>query len=315
MTRTTAGFVDPESGPGLTADDAVGVMDELAALIGDALGRPVRLVLGSAAPPADGPVFHAYDGSGAVVAVARWALDPVSAQLLLAEAAVLAAVGEVAELGSPLVAPRLVALTTWHGGPLLVEEAGPPPYASRPPTREERRAAELAVARLVTPADLDRSYAAELRTALARLEPSSVTERLAATFELLAERHDLDALPRGAWHGNWSPTTIAAAAAGGGRVLAWGWERFAVNRPLGFDTLHFRLAQLRLRGRSAGVGAVLVREAAELLTEWPVRPEDRECVARLLLLELAVRELREVGERQAPVSWAADWLAPTLFSV
>jgi hypothetical protein len=312
MTASTAGSGLPEPGPALTAGEALGVVDELATLIGDALGRPVRLVLGSAVPPVDSPVFHAYDGAGAPVAIARWALDPGSAQLLLDEAAVLAALEEAAERGSPLVAPRVLVLTTWRGRPLLVQEAGAPPYRTRPPARAALLAAERAVARLVTPADLDRSYATQLRTALAGLEPSSLTERLVATLGLLAERHDLEALPRGAWHGSWSPDTTASCAAGGGRVLAWGWERFAVNRPLGFDTLHFRLTQLRRDGRASGAGAALVREAPRLLADWPVPLEDRDCVARLLLLELAAREITEVGTRHAPVSWAADWLAPTL---
>ncbi|WGX96566.1 hypothetical protein [Nocardioides sp. L-11A] len=314
MTPSPVGTGAPEPGPALSAEEARGVMDELTTLIGDALGRPVRIVLGSAVPPADTPVFHAYDGSGAAVAVARWALDPVGARHVLDEAAVLATVAEAAEQGSPLVAPRLIALTTRRGRPLLVRETGVPSYRTRAPGREALLAAERAVARMVAPADLDRSYATELRAVLEGLEPSSLTERLTTTFGLLAERHDLERLSRGAWHGNWSPATTAACAAGGGRVLAWGWERFAVNRPLGFDTLHFRLVQLRRVGRSSGAGAALVREAPQLLAAWQVRPEDRACVARLLLLELAAREIAEVGTRHAPVSWAADWLAPTLYS-
>ncbi|MDQ6526182.1 hypothetical protein RB608_21365 [Nocardioides sp. LHD-245] len=311
MTTATYGHGAPEFGPALTAEEARGVTDELTTLIGDALGRPVRVV-GTAVPLAGGPIFRAYDGSGAAVASARWALDPVTARRLLDEAAVLAQVAEAAEQGSPLVAPRLIALTTRHGWPLLVQEAGPPAYPTRPPTPEALRTAERAVARMVTTADLDRSYATQLRTVLEGLERSSLTERLTATFELLAERHDLDALARGAWHGNWSPATTASSAVGGSRVLAWGWERFGVNRPLGFDSLHFRLAQLRRDGRSSGAGAALVREAPRLLADWPIGAEDRDCVARLLLLELAAREIEEVGTRHAPVSWAADWLAPTL---
>ncbi|WP_436701470.1 hypothetical protein [Nocardioides sp. BYT-33-1] len=294
-------------------EDARVVAGELAELVADALGRPVR-ISGPTPSSAGGAVFRAYDGSGAPVAIARWAADPVAGRALLDEAAVLAAVAEAADEGAPLVAPRVIALTTRRGWPLLVQEAGMPAYRTRPPGREALLAAERAVARMVTPADLDRSYAAQLRAVLGGLPPSSLTERLIATLGLLAERHDLDGLPRGAWHGNWSPTTTASSAVGGGRVLAWGWERFAVNRPLGFDTLHFRLVELRRGVRSSGAGAELVREAPRLLAHWPVPAADRDCVARLLLLELAAREIAEVGARHAPVSWAADWLAPTLSS-
>ncbi|TNM38304.1 hypothetical protein FHP29_13590 [Nocardioides albidus] len=305
----THGVAAPEQiDPRTAAELDRPALAELAGLLGDALGCQVSI--GQPPPRQRGDVlsFPAYDERGRPRAVARWASSPESAAGLLAEAEVLAGLETWGE-GSVLVAPRLLALTRWRGGTLLVREWRAPSYPTRPPSRQERHAAERAVAALGTPADLDESYAELLRSDLLRLPPSPFADRLSATLDRLAARHDLDHLPRGAWHGHWAPGALAAA--GDGRVLVWGWRRFAPNRPLGFDTLHFRLAELRALPRSAGAGPTLIDEAPRLLARWHGRvvPES-EGVARLLLIELAARELREIGVRQAPVSWTADWIAP-----
>ncbi|GAA3660032.1 hypothetical protein GCM10022237_20000 [Nocardioides ginsengisoli] len=296
---------------------AVSGLSELTELVGHALGRAVRLTPHLTAIPYGGLLLQVRDRvpagaapAGSPVALARWGVDDATSASILAEASVLAALSSRADR---LVVPEVAALTTWHGRPLLVQEwrtaAGP----VRAPGARERRAAERSIVALASPAELGRSYADGLRGELRELEHTGFADQLLATLDRLAERYDLDALPRGGCHGAWSSRTLAAGP--GGSVLAWGWDRYRANRPVGFDALHHRLIELRGDSRSPDAGTALVAEAPRLLGRWHGRvvPE-ASCVARLLLLELAARELREVGPRGAPVSWLADWMAPTVFS-
>ena len=294
-------------------------LTELTVLVSRALGREVRLRPRLSAIPYAGLLFQVQDrapGPGdAPVALVRWAVDDATADRVLAEAAVLAALAPSSETGGhgPLVVPRVVALTTWHGRPLLVQEWRTPAGPARCPGARERRAAERAIVALASPADLGTSYVDGLRAELRGLEHPGFADPLLATLDRLAARHDLDALPRGGCHGSWSSRTLAAGP--DGSVLAWGWERYGANRAVGFDVLHHRLLELRGDSRSPDAGTALVAEAPRLLGRWHGRvvPE-ASCIARLLLVELAARELREVGPRGAPVSWLADWMAPTVFS-
>ncbi|MFB9767000.1 hypothetical protein ACFFOS_21635 [Nocardioides kongjuensis] len=286
------------------------VLDDLSDLVGAALECPVRLM---AQPGVPGETqFHVYDDQAHRVAVVRWADDPAGAQRILDGATALATL-EAHHHGSRLVAPRLLALTTWAGRPLLVQEWGATPYPGRVPTRPARYDAERVVVELATIADLDHSYAGDLRARLQGLPASAFGDQLLAALDELGKRHDLDALPRGAWHGSWSRRTVAAGAHGS--VLVREWDRYGLNRPIGFDTLHFRLDELRGELRWYGAGTALVEEAPRILARWHGRVVvEARCVARLLLLELAARELAEVGPGRAPVAWVADWIAPTLFS-
>lgn len=283
---------------------------DLADLVGAALERPVRLM---AQPALPGEAhLHAYDDQARRVAVVRWAGDEAAVPGLLDGATALATL-EAHHHTSRLVAPRVVALTAWHGRPLLVHEWCAAPYPGRVPSRPARLDAERVVAELATTADLDHSYARSLRSRLQALEPSAFGDQLLASLDRLTTCHDLDALPRGAWHGSWSRATVAAGPHG--TVLVRDWDRYGLNRPIGFDTLHFRLDELRGGRRWWGAGSALVDEAPRLLARWHGRVvAESRCIARLLLLELAVRELGEVGPGRAPVSWTADWIAPTLFS-
>ncbi|MBM7517767.1 hypothetical protein [Nocardioides nitrophenolicus] len=283
---------------------------ELADLVGAAVERPVRLLPQSGRPGES--LLHAYDEHARRVAVVRWAEDEAAARRLLDAASALATV-EAHHHGSRLVVPRLLALTTWAGRPLLVQEWCATPYPGRVPARGARYDAERVVVELGSTADLDRSYADGLRARLRDLPSSAFGDQLLAALDRLGAQHDLDALPRGAWHGSWSRATVAAGPQG--TVLVRDWDRFERNRPIGFDTLHFRLDELRGEQRRPAAGTALVTEAPRLLARWHGRVVgEARCIARLLLLELAARELAEVGPGRAPVSWTADWIAPTLFS-
>lgn len=286
------------------------ILDDLTDLVGAALECPVRL-LPQPGPPGE-TQCHVYDEQARRVAVVRWADDDAGARRVLDGATALATL-EAHHHGTRLVAPRLLALTAWSGRPLLVQEWCASPYPGRVPTRPARYDAERVVVELATIADLDHSYAGSLRTRLQDLPASAFGDQLLAALDQLGARHDLDALPRGAWHGSWSRRTVAAGPRG--TVLVREWDRYGLNRPIGFDTLHFRLDELRGELRWYGAGTALVEEAPRILARWHGRVVgEARCVARLLLLELAARELAEVGPGRAPVSWVADWIAPTLFS-
>lgn len=286
------------------------VLEDLADLVGNALECSVRLLPQPGLPGET--QYHAYDEQARRVAVVRWARDDAGARRILDGATALATL-EAHHHGSRLVAPRLLALTTRHGRPLLVQEWCATPYPGRIPTRPARYDAERVVVELATIADLDHSYAGDLRRRLLDLPATAFGDQLLAALDQLASRHDLDALPRGAWHGSWSRSTVAAGPHG--TVLVREWDRYGLNRPIGFDPLHFRLVELRGELRWHGAGSALVEEAPRLLARWHGRVVgEARCVARLLLVELAVRELSEVGPGRAPVSWVADWIAPTMFS-
>lgn len=310
MNRMYGVVAEEQFVPAVDAELDQSALAELAELVGDALGS--RVMITDRAPDqwGDVPSFLAHDGAGRILALARWGASAEHTERVVAEASVLAALESAGE-GSVLVVPRLLALTRWHGGTLMLREWGASSSPNRPPSRQERHAAERVVAALATPADLGGSYAEQLRAELLGLVPCLFADRLLATLDLMAARHDLDALPRGAWHGNWSRHAVAAV--GDGRVQVADWSRFASNRPLGFDPLHFHLAALRGHGRSAGASTILLNEAPRLLARWHGRVlPDSDCVARLLLIELAARELREVGPRRAPISWTADWITAML---
>ena len=95
----------------------------------------------------------------------------------------------------------------------------------------------------------------------------------------------LDDVAVGASHGDWSPQNLSVVQGG---VAAWDWERFAEDRPLGFDAAHLVLMQQLGRTPSGGN---LLRLAREELGPWQPSLDDARLdeLARLVLLDLLAR--------------------------
>lgn len=301
--------------PFVSIRDVLDLRDELAELVTAALDRTVSVDLlldGHPGSPLPHYEFGIYDAQRRRIALGRWAADWATSRHMVAEEAVLRLIETDADAPSRLVAPRVVVHTRHRGRPLLVLSELGSCAGGRAPSASDRRMVERYVSQLGRTSTPATSYSARLRAAIGALENSTFGARLAAALDRLVADGEPDSLPCGPWHGDWTPRNVVAAR--GGRIQVLGWSRFGHHRPLGFDTLRFRLEQLRGDTRAAGAGRTLLEEAPRLLAGWPVEAERAHCVARLLLLELAVREIHEVGIARAPVSWAADWIAPTIFS-
>ncbi|GIH71877.1 hypothetical protein [Sphaerimonospora thailandensis] len=107
-----------------------------------------------------------------------------------------------------------------------------------------------------------------------------------------------------AWHGDFTPWNVAAAA--DGRLLVWNWERFATGVPYGFDALHyfFHRCLRRMRPREAAA-ACLARSGRIIGTSTA----DARGVAAHYLITLADRHRRDGHEPLGPPS---EWLNPVV---
>jgi hypothetical protein len=156
-------------------------------------------------------------------------------------------------------------------------------------------------------------------------------ERGAAFSSLLGrlgERRGEAVLAFGSWHGDWTRSNVAPH---GGTVLAWDWERFGTDVPVGFDALHYHL-QDAITARRPPEQAVrhTVASAEALLAPFsamsgrgdlPGRAGPPEAgahgsatlTAALYLAELALRYLRDrQDEAGARLGQPERWLLPGL---
>jgi len=134
---------------------------------------------------------------------------------------------------------------------------------------------------------------------------------------VLIDRYGDIPLTFGAWHGDWSPWNMANVSGDDhspDKLLVWGWERFTLGVPMGFDALHHEL-QRRVQAETDARACVrdLVTQAPTLLDPFDVVPDGREATALLYLVDLAARYL---GDRQAEagarLGVLGTWLLPVL---
>ena len=287
--------------------------DDLRDRVGQLVGQEVQLAIHFGPPRANRkPVLQALDRDGRLVAVVKVAINDLTDGLVSSEAA---ALDMLVGGGRPaLEVPRSIAFTTWQGRSMLVQSALDLAGRHVVPTPAARAAAEVSVSGLAPAGPPLLAYVRGLEIRLAGLaDPAPVDDYLAALSRVL-DRVDLDRVGTGPWHGDWSPQNVAS---GVHAVAAWDWERFATNRPQGFDTAHFRLQQLLAGPASTQSGVSLLDEAPTLLSHWHRRdkPEQARGVILLLLLELAARYLAD-GQTGtgSPGSHAIAWIAPALES-
>ena len=238
--------------------------------------RDIALALHFGPPRANRkPVVQVLDRDGTLLAVAKVATNPLTVRLVTQETSALQQLAR-ARPGPVLTVPRLLAATTWEGAQLLVQSALVLPARPRVPTAAVRRAAEQELVRSTEGPST--GAAPWVRDLLAKLPPES------AGVPDPGARW-LDDVAVGASHGDWSPQNLSVVQGG---VAAWDWERFAEDRPLGFDAAHLVLMQQLGRTPSGGN---LLRLAREELGPWQPSLDDARLdeLARLVLLDLLAR--------------------------
>ena len=251
------------------------------------------------------PVLLVIEPDGALSAVAKLGVSPLSSKLIRNESAALQRLA-----AAPLqnvIAPRVLSAGDWAGGPLLVQSALPElgPEPADAVLRRERAAVEISqvggieLQRLETSPFLD-----VLQARVAKLpegQERGVADRTLACLRDAAA--DVE-FPVGSWHGDWTPWNHAAAPSHG--LLVWDWERFSSGVPAGFDALHFSgQVGAGLPGGPAAGLAVTRGELAALLGPFGVAAAAQEPVFALYLVELLVRYTEDA---QARMTYGRRWV-------
>lgn len=107
-----------------------------------------------------------------------------------------------------------------------------------------------------------------------------------------------------AWHGEFTPWNVTAAA--DGRLLVRNWERFGVGVPYGFDALHYFFHRCLRRMRPSQAAAACVAGAGRLLG---TSTADARRTAARYLITIADRHVRDGHEPFGPPS---EWLNPVI---
>ncbi len=258
------------------------------------------------------PVLLVIEPDGALSAVAKLGVSPLSGKLIVNESAALRQLA-----AAPLehvVVPRVLFSGDWAGCPLLVQSALPElgPVPADADARRVRAAVEISriggveLHRIETSPVLD-----VLGGRIAQLpqgEERHIAERALARLRDAAG--DVE-FPVGSWHGDWTRWNQAPAPAQG--LLVWDWERFCSGVPLGYDALHYsgQVGAGLPGGALAGLG--VTREALpSLLAPFGVSTRAQEPVFVLYLVELLVRYTEDAQTRMTYGRLWVDALTATL---
>ena len=263
------------------------------------------------------PVAKIYDDrTGQSRAVVKFGCTSLTRQLVAKEAGFLRALDGAGT--AALEIPSLIHEGTWGASSFVMQSVIRFPGRHRLPSPTLRVQAEQAVASTGTLAVgplRDGSYHADLSERLLALAGDPVSRTVAAAGHRLLEDLGDERISTGGWHGDWAPQNLCATESG---VGAWDWERWAPDRPCGFDSLHYRAQELLAGGGAPhSVGLDLIEQAPTLVA--PHQPElDRSSMRRLAalyLVEIGHRYLTD-GQRDTPsMAGRMDtWLVPALVS-
>lgn len=261
------------------------------------------------------PVAKIYDDrTGQAVAVVKFGCTPLTRRLVAREAEFLRGVDGRRPPG--LQIPSLVHEGTWGASQVVVQSVVRFKGRHRLPTPAARVGAEQAVIATGAPAVgalRAGSYGSDLSERLLGLDDDPVSRTVAASGRRLLEALADERVSTGGWHGDWAPQNVCATESGAG---AWDWERWAPDRPCGFDSLHY-LAQelLATSGASGSVGASVIEQAPTVMAPHQpgVRPAVLRRLAALYLVEIGHRYLLD-GQRDTPSAAGRmdTWLVPAL---
>ena len=284
----------------------------LAEFVSEHLQQDIIMAVHIGAPRANQkPVLELMDGTGRAVAFGKLGVNPLTDQLVRAETSALTV---LASRRLPHVMhPTVLARLSWQGHPLLLQSPLPVERATRPPAALVATAAR----EVAGPSETHRGYLSEsgffsrLSARLSSLPPSEVGELL--NNSLLALASERARLSFCAWHGDWTPWNMAAAA---NRLMVWDWERYDSEVPEGFDQLHHAFQSAVQRNpRGAPVHARKLVARAPQVLGWMDELTAR-ATTRLYFLEIASRYLKD-GQAQSGgrlghvLPWAAAALTST----
>ena len=284
--------------------------------LGEVLRSEVLLSMYLGAPRANRkPVLQILNPAGRTVAYAKVGIDPLTCQLVRAEAA---ALRRLATAGlKRTTPPQVLHDGPWNGLELLVQSPLPVDGRRwRPDIRRvlESQAEVAAIGRSTGERLAGSTYWASLLGRIQALPPSPAAGKLALSTARLA--HELGNVPLdvGAWHGDWTPWNTAQV---GDRLLVWDWERFGTAVPVGFDTLHWHLQSDLVERLADPLESArrCVSEAGQRLAPLGVTQGQARAAAISYLIELTTRYLgdrqSEVGARLGDVD---TWLLPAIAS-
>lgn len=259
------------------------------------------------------PVVYVFRPSGEPLAFVKVGWDPLTTDLVHAEAAALQLIGR--RRPQQIRAPELVHEGGWRDRRLSVSSPLPPDTRRYGDARKLPPVASmLAIAELGERQEralVDSSYWQTTLGRLTRLQEETDNPELEAIWDSVrtfARRSGRDRLPFGFWHGDWVPWNLGWH---GGRLFAWDWENASDGVPLGYDVLHFLFSVAftldRLEVREATRRS---RDGAPVLRSLGVSERAVPTVASLYLLELLLRYLdaSRLGAGSNP------WLLPGLYA-
>lgn len=263
------------------------------------------------------PVAKIYDDrTGQARAVVKFGCTTLTRQLVAKEAEFLRGVDGART--PVLEIPSLIHEGTWGASRFVMQSVIRFSGRHRLPSPTLRVEAERAVTATGTPSVAplrDGSYHADLSDRLRGLDDDPVSRSVAAAGHRLLEALGDERISTGGWHGDWAPQNLCATESG---VGAWDWERWAPDRPCGFDALHYFAQELLARdGASESVGSEMINQAPTMLApHQPGLPQSLlRRLAALYLVEIGHRYLTD-GQRDTPsLAGRMDtWLVPALVS-
>ena len=206
------------------------------------------------------PVLRLMDRRGSTLAFVKIGVDALTDARVRTEIHALEHLADNRPTG--LTIPTLIASGTWQGHSYAVLE--PVPTGSGPtkvPTGAARHIADSMPARRSDP--VRERWWSDATEVLHTGTGSATEARLRRASDALTVSVPEEGVPVGPTHGDFTPWNCFAGPRG---VSVWDWERFATDRPLGWDALHYAVS-LALRHRSRHTGLDTVRRRAADLTE------------------------------------------------
>lgn len=265
------------------------------------------------------PVAKIYDSrTGRACAVVKFGCSPLTGELVAREAQALRALQRLRD--PALEVPTLLHEGAWGASTYVMQSVVRFGGRHRLPSAVRLAAAEDAVVSTGTPLEgplRTSSYREDLLERVLGLDDDPVSGAVAAAGRQLLDVLGDEPVRTGGWHGDWAPQNVCATASG---VGAWDWERWAPDRPRGYDTLHFRAQEL-LAAAAAGtsdagtVGSDLLDSAPSLLARHQpgLDAQGARRLAALYLVDIGHRYLTD-GQRDTPsMAGRMDtWLVPAL---
>jgi hypothetical protein len=281
--------------------------DSIERHLGDCFGTDVRVgVLLGTRRVNQKPVLQVFDLDGGLLGYAKIGHNDLTAGLVRAEAAALAAVGGRNPRSFRI--PEVLGHGRWAGLEVLVmsDLTTDPREAVTPAARA---AAMCEVSSLLGTREQalgDSGFWARLRVESLRLVAETNGRRLGAAADAIDRAHRGDVLRLGGWHGDWGHWNMGM---GDGVLKVWDWERFDAEVPLGFDALHHAAQRVRPGEREAQrQEATFLRSVPETLAEVGVPPDRHGITLRLYLMEIALRYVEALTHGATPaLSRRTEW--------